>query len=55
MHRAERVAIATLRGLLGKATAAFGEVRLAELSPKDILAYQAKEKRSDEQRLLRAR
>jgi integrase len=39
MHQAERVTIAKLRWLLGKATAAFGEVRLAELSPKDIYAW----------------
>ena len=39
MHQAEQVTIAKLRWLLGKATAAFGEVRLAELSPKDIYAW----------------
>jgi integrase len=39
MHQAERVTIAKLRWLLGKATAAFGEVRLAELSPKAIYAW----------------
>ena len=32
-HQGERVTIAKLRWLLGKATAALGEVRLAELSP----------------------
>jgi hypothetical protein len=36
MHQAEQVTIAKLRWLLGKATAVFGEVRLAELSPKDV-------------------
>jgi hypothetical protein len=36
MHQAEQVTIAKLRWLLRKATAVFGEVRLAELSPKDV-------------------
>jgi|SRR5829696_8065803 len=39
MHQAEPVTIAKLRWLLGKATTAFGEVRLAELSPKDVDAW----------------
>ena len=39
MHQAEPVTIAKLRWLLGKATAALGEVRLAELSPKDVYAW----------------
>jgi integrase len=39
MHQAEQVTIAKLRWLLGKATAVFGEVRLAELSPKDVYAW----------------
>jgi len=39
MHQAERVTIAKLRWLLGKATAALGEVRLAELAPKDVYAW----------------
>ncbi len=39
MHQAERVTIAKLRWLLGKATATLGEVRLAELSPKDVYAW----------------
>ncbi len=43
MHQAERVTIAKLGWLLGKATAAFGEVRLAELSPKDIYASRLNE------------
>ena len=38
MHQAERVTIAKLRWLLGKATASLGEIRLAELSPKDVYA-----------------
>jgi hypothetical protein len=33
MHQAEQVTIAKLRWSLGKATAALGDVRLAELSP----------------------
>jgi hypothetical protein len=39
MHQAERVTIAKLRWLLGKATAALWEVRLAELAPKDVYAF----------------
>ena len=39
MHQAEPATIAKLRWLLGKATAALGEVRLAELSPKDVYAW----------------
>jgi len=39
MHQAEQVTIAKLRWLLGKATAVFGEARLAELSPKDVYAW----------------
>ena len=35
-HQGERVTIAKLRWLLGKATAALGEVRLAELSPEQV-------------------
>ena len=38
-HQGERVTIAKLRWLLGKATAALGEVRLAELSPERICAW----------------
>jgi hypothetical protein len=37
--RAATITLAKLRWLLGKATAAFGEVRLAELSPKDVYAW----------------
>ncbi len=36
MHQAEPVTIAKLRWLLGKASAALGEVRLADLSPRDV-------------------
>lgn len=39
MHQAEQVTIAKLRWLLGKATAAHGDVRLAELSPEDVYAW----------------
>ena len=39
MHAGEPVTIAKLRWLLGKATAAFGAVRLADLSPKEICAW----------------
>lgn len=39
MHQAEPATIAKLRWLLGKATVTFGEVRLAELSPKDVYAW----------------
>ena len=38
-HQGERVTIAKLRWLLGKATAALGEVRLAELSPEHVSAW----------------
>ena len=38
-HTGERVTIAKLRWLLGKATAALGEVPLAELSPETICAW----------------
>ena len=39
MHQAEPVTMAKLGRLLGKATAPLGEVRLAELTPKDIYAW----------------
>lgn len=39
MHQAERVTISKLRWLLGKATAVLGEVRLADLPPKDVYAW----------------
>jgi integrase len=39
LHQAELVTIAKLRWLLGKATATLGEVRLAELSPKEVCAW----------------
>jgi integrase len=39
VHQAEPVTIAKLRWLLGKATRALGEVRLAELSPKQVYAW----------------
>ena len=39
MHQAERMTIAKLRWLLGKATASLGAVKLADLSPKDIYAW----------------
>lgn len=38
-HQAEQVTIAKLRWLLGKATRVLGEVRLADLSPKDVYAW----------------
>jgi integrase len=38
-HPGERVTIAKLRWLLGKATAALGDVRLADLSPEAICAW----------------
>jgi integrase len=38
-HQGERVTIAKLRWLLGKAAAALGEVRLAELSPEQLSAW----------------
>jgi integrase len=39
MHQAEPVTLAKLRWLLGKATATFAEVRLADLSPKEVYAW----------------
>src|SRR3954463_6651360 len=39
MHQAEAVTMAKLRWLLGKATATLGEIRLADLSPKDVYAW----------------
>jgi integrase len=39
MHQAEPVTISKLRWLLGKATAALGEMRLTELSPKEVYAW----------------
>jgi len=39
IHQAEPVTIAKLRWLLGKAIATLVEVRLAELSPKDVYAW----------------
>jgi len=39
LHQAERVTIAKLRWLLGKATAVLGDKRLADLSPKDVYAW----------------
>jgi integrase len=39
LHQAERVTIAKLRWLLGKATAVLGEKRLADLYPKDVYAW----------------
>jgi hypothetical protein len=38
MHQTEPVTMAKLGWLLGKATAPLGEVRLAELTPKDVYA-----------------
>ena len=38
-HTGERVTIAKLRWLLGKATAAFGDLRLADLAPEAISAW----------------
>jgi hypothetical protein len=38
-HQGERVTVAKLRWLLGKATAELGGVRLAELSPEQICAW----------------
>ena len=38
-HQGERVTVAKLRWLLGKATAELGEVRLAELSPERVCAW----------------
>ena len=39
IHQAEPVTMAKLRWLLGKATATFAEVRLTDLSPKDVYAW----------------
>jgi hypothetical protein len=39
IHQAEQVTIAKLRWLLGKATVVLGEIRLADLSPKDVYAW----------------
>jgi hypothetical protein len=39
MHQGERVTVAKLRWLLGKATAELGGVRLAELSPEQVCAW----------------
>lgn len=39
MHQAEPVTISKLRWLLGEATAALGEMRLTELSPKEVYAW----------------
>jgi hypothetical protein len=38
-HQGERVTVAKLRSLLGKATAELGEVRLTELSPEQVCAW----------------
>jgi integrase len=38
-HQGERVTVAKLRWLLGKATAELGEVHLAELSPEQVCAW----------------
>ncbi len=38
-HPGERVTVAKLRWLLGKATAELGEVRLAEISPEQVCAW----------------
>jgi len=50
-HQGERVTIAKLRWLLGKATAALGEVRLAELSPEQVWVDVEPEARNSAQRL----
>jgi len=39
IHQAEPVTIAKLRWLLGKATSALGDTRLADLSPRQIYAW----------------
>jgi hypothetical protein len=39
VHQAEQITIAKLRWLLGKATRVLGEVRLADISPKDVDAW----------------
>jgi len=38
-HQGERVTVAKLRWLLGKATAELGDVRLSELSPEQVCAW----------------
>ena len=38
-HVGERVTVAKLRWLLGKATAGLGDVRLSELSPEQVCAW----------------
>src|SRR6266540_7408848 len=38
-HQGERVTVAKLRWLLGKATAELGEVRLVDLSPEQVCAW----------------
>jgi hypothetical protein len=38
-HQGERVTVAKLRWVLGKATADLGDVRLAELSPEQVCAW----------------
>jgi integrase len=38
-HQGERVTVAKLRWLLGKATAGLGDVRLADLSPEQVCAW----------------
>src|SRR5207248_5777700 len=38
-HQGERVTVAKLRWLLGKATAELGDLRLAELSPEQVCAW----------------
>jgi integrase len=38
-HQGERVTVAKLRWLLGKATTGLGDVRLAELSPEQVCAW----------------
>jgi integrase len=39
LHQADPVTIAKLRWLLGKATRALGEKRIADISPKDVYAW----------------
>jgi hypothetical protein len=38
-HQGERVTVAKLRWLLGKATAGLGDVRLVELSPEQVCSW----------------
>jgi hypothetical protein len=56
-HPGERVTIAKLRWLLGKATATLGDVRLADLSPEAICAWRLTvpegRTRHDKRRVLR--